>query len=74
MANGPVVSHTTKRKANAVTQECGIYDSAFLADRGCFSKVMHMKKRPRSVRPEQTQTSLNLDRAIHSSAHRRLEA
>ena len=64
MANGPVVPHAGKRKANAETQECGIYDSAFLADRGCFSNLAHMKKKPGSARLEQTQATLHLDRVI----------
>jgi hypothetical protein len=55
MAKGlVVVPHSRKRKANAETpQECGIYDTAFLADRGCFFTAMHMKRKPASVRSEQ---------------------
>jgi hypothetical protein len=48
-----VIPHTRKRKANVDTQECGIYDSAFLADRGCFFAIVHAKRKPRSVRLEQ---------------------
>jgi hypothetical protein len=73
MANGAVVFHPRKRKANAETQECGIYDSAFLADRGCLFTLAHMKKKSGSVRLEQTQASLHLDRAS-SALHARLEA
>jgi hypothetical protein len=52
MAKGlVVVPHTRKRKTHAETQEYGIYDTAFLADRGCFT-TMHMKRKPRNVRPE----------------------
>jgi hypothetical protein len=68
------VPHTHKRKANAETQQCGNYDSAFLADRGCFFTIMHMKKKPRSVRLEQTHTSLNSDHTITVLPHPRLEA
>jgi hypothetical protein len=53
MAKGTVFPHTRKRKANAVTQECGIYDSAFLADRGCFFSTLHAKRKPKSVRLDQ---------------------
>jgi hypothetical protein len=48
-----VIPYTRKRKTNAFTQECGIYDSAFLADRGCFFAIVHAKRKPRSVRLEQ---------------------
>jgi hypothetical protein len=53
MAKGTVIPHTRKRKANAETQECGIYDSAFLADRGCFFTAVHAKRKPKSVGLEQ---------------------
>lgn len=51
MAKGLVVPHTHKRKTNVKTQGCGIYDTAFLADRGCFT-TMHIKQKPINVRPE----------------------
>lgn len=50
MAKSNVVPHTRKRKANAATQENGSYDSAFLADRGCFFAAEHAKRKPKSVR------------------------
>jgi hypothetical protein len=52
MAKGLVaVPNSRKRKTHAENQECGIYDTAFLAERGCFS-TMHMKRKPKNVRPE----------------------
>src|SRR6266851_1371450 len=45
----------SKRKTNAPTaetQECGFYESAFLADRGCFA-FMHQRRKPRNARPDQ---------------------
>jgi len=45
----------SKRKTNAPTAEtpeCGFYESAFLADRGCFA-CMHQRRKPRSARPDQ---------------------
>lgn len=45
----------SKRKANAPTaetQECGFYESAFLADRGCFA-FMHQRRKPRNAPPDQ---------------------
>jgi hypothetical protein len=45
----------SKRKANALTaetQECGFYESAFLADRGCFA-FMHQGRKPRNAPPDQ---------------------
>ena len=45
----------SKRKTNsptAETQECGFYESAFLADRGCFA-FMHQRRKPRNARPDQ---------------------
>ena len=44
----------SKRKTNAPTaetQECGFYESAFLADRGCFA-FMHQRREPRNARPD----------------------
>jgi hypothetical protein len=35
----------------AENQECGFYESAFLADRGCFAFISQRRK-PRSVRPD----------------------
>lgn len=46
----------TKRKTNASTaetQECGFYESAFLADRGCFAFIMHQRRKPRNAPPDQ---------------------
>jgi hypothetical protein len=45
----------SKRKTNAPTaetQECGFYESAFLADRGCFA-FMHQRRKPRNAPPDQ---------------------
>jgi hypothetical protein len=45
----------SKRKTNeptAETRECGFYESAFLADRGCFA-FMHQRRKPRNARPDQ---------------------
>jgi hypothetical protein len=45
----------SKRKTNASTvetQECGFYESAFLADRGCFA-FMHQRRKPRNAPPDQ---------------------
>jgi hypothetical protein len=45
----------SKRKTNAPTaetSECGFYESAFLADRGCLA-CMHQRRKPRSARPDQ---------------------
>ena len=54
MAKGlVVVPPTRKSKTNAETQECGIYDTAFLADRGCFTTMLHIKRKPINVRPDQ---------------------
>jgi hypothetical protein len=54
MAKCAVIPHTRKRKVNAEHEECRIYDSAFLADRGCFTTFVHtLKRKPRSVRPDQ---------------------
>jgi hypothetical protein len=39
---------TTNRK----TQGCEIYDSAFLADRGCFTP-MYPRRKPTNVLPDQ---------------------
>jgi hypothetical protein len=52
MARVLVVPHPRKRK-NAETQEYGIYDLAFLADRGCLCTAMRVKRKPSNVRPEQ---------------------
>ena len=53
MAKGNVIPHTRKRKTNAETQETGVYDSAFLADRGCFFTAAHGKRKPKTVRMEE---------------------
>ena len=45
----------SKRKTNAPTAEtqgCGFYESAFLADRGCFA-FMHQRRKPRNASPDQ---------------------
>ena len=45
----------SKRKTNAPTaetRECGFYESAFLADRGCFAFI-HQRRKPRNARPDQ---------------------
>jgi hypothetical protein len=48
-----------KRKTNmpvTETQECGFYESAFLADRGCLAS-MHQRRKPRSAHPDQRKTA-----------------
>jgi hypothetical protein len=45
----------SKRKPSAPTtetRECGFYESAFLADRGCFA-LMHERRKPRNVSLDQ---------------------
>ena len=52
MAKGTVTPHPHKHKTNPETHECVIYhDSAFLADRGCFTTFVHTKRKPKNLRP-----------------------
>lgn len=53
MARVLVVPHPRKPKTNTETQEYGMYDSAFLADRGCLCSATHIKRKPGNVRPDQ---------------------
>jgi hypothetical protein len=53
MAKGTVPPHLRKHKTPE-SHECVIYyDSAFLADRGCFTTFVHTKRKPKNVRPDQ---------------------
>jgi hypothetical protein len=62
----------SKRKIKAPTaetQECGFYESAFLADRGCFA-FMHQRRKPGNARPDQPEWPAREHRVPHPMAER----